>query len=143
MPAILEWTHIVAEADLDGLGHANNISYLKWMQSAALAHSAAQGWPPEAYSALGCGWVVRTHFIEYLSPALLGDTIVVRTWIADMKKVTSLRRFKIITNRGGEETVLANAETNWAFIDYRTSTPKRIPAEVSGAFEIASETSIP
>ncbi len=75
MPAILEWTHTVVEHDLDGLGHANNISYLKWMQSAALAHSAAQGWPAEAYAALGCGWVVRSHFIEYLVPALLGDTI--------------------------------------------------------------------
>ena len=41
IPAILEWTHTVVEGDLDGLGHANNISYLKWMQSAALAHSAA------------------------------------------------------------------------------------------------------
>ena len=41
IPAILEWTHTVVEGDLDGLGHANNISYLKWMQSAALAPSAA------------------------------------------------------------------------------------------------------
>lgn len=137
MPAILEWTHAVVDADLDGLGHANNISYLKWMQSAALAHSAAQGWPVEAYAALGCGWVVRTHFIEYLSPALLGDNIVVRTWVADMKKVTSLRRFLIVANRDANEVVLAKAETNWAFIDYQTGAPKRVPPQVSSAFEIA------
>ena len=102
MPAILEWTHAVVEDDLDGLGHANNISYLKWMQSAALAHSAAQGWPVEAYAALGCGWVVRSHFIEYLAPALLGDTILIRTWVADMGKVTSRRRFLIL--RGGDDS---------------------------------------
>lgn len=137
MPAILEWTHAVGDADLDGLGHANNISYLKWMQSAALAHSAAQGWPVEAYADLGCGWVVRTHYIEYLSPALLGDNIVVRTWVADMKKVTSLRRFLILANRESNEVVLAKAETNWAFIDYKTGAPKRVPPQVSGAFEIA------
>ena len=94
MPAILEWTHTVVEHDLDGLGHANNISYLKWMQSAALAHSAAQGWPVEAYAARG--WVVRSHFIEYLAPAMLGDTILIRTWVADMGKVTSRRRFLIL-----------------------------------------------
>ena len=41
MPAILEWTPIEVEHDLDGQEHANNISYLKWMPSAALAHSAA------------------------------------------------------------------------------------------------------
>ena len=102
MAAILEWTHTVVEGDLDGLGHANNISYLKWMQSAALEHSAVQGWPAERYAELGFGWVVRSHFIEYLSPALLGDTIVVRTWVGDMRKVTSLRRFKILASRAGE-----------------------------------------
>jgi acyl-CoA thioester hydrolase len=138
MSAIFEWTHTVANADLDGLGHANNISYLKWMQSAALAHSAVQGWPVEAYAALGCGWVVRSHFIEYLSPALLGDAIVVRTWVADMKKVTSLRRFRIVTTRSDKELVLAKSETDWAFIDYKTSVPKRIPPQVISAFEIAS-----
>ena len=156
MPAILEWTHTVAEDDLDGLGHANNISYLKWMQSAALAHSAAQGWPVEAYAALGCGWVVRSHFIEYLVPALVGDTILIRTWVADMGKVTSRRRFLILrggdprrgasgrhshAERGNEvddagETILAKAETKWAFVDYRTGSPKRIPPEVSRAFEV-------
>lgn len=137
MPAILEWTHTVVEHDLDGLGHANNISYLKWMQSAALAHSAAQGWPVEAYAALGCGWVVRSHFIEYLAPAQLGDTILIRTWVADMGKVTSRRRFLIL--RGTDETMLAKAETNWAFVDYRTGSPKRIPPEISRAFEVVED----
>jgi acyl-CoA thioester hydrolase len=138
MPAIFEWNHEITAADLDGLGHANNISYLKWMQSAALAHSAVQGWPPEAYSQLGCGWVVRSHFIEYLSPALPGDTVVVRTWVADMKKVTSLRRFRIVTVRSDEERMLAKAETDWAFVDCQTGVPKRIPAQVSSCFEIAA-----
>lgn len=150
MPAILEWTHTVVEHDLDGLGHANNISYLKWMQSAALAHSAAQGWPVEAYAALGCGWVVRSHFIEYLIPALLGDMILIRTWVADMGKVTSRRRFLIVRSSSGEkadgdgsrfndEMILAKAETNWAFVDYRTGSPKRIPPEVSRAFEVVTD----
>ncbi len=143
MPAILEWTHTVVEHDLGGLGHANNISYLKWMQSAALAHSAAQGWPVEAYAALGCGWVVRSHFIEYLAPARLGDTIRIRTWVADMGKVTSRRWFLILREadeqRKTSEAVLAKAETNWAFVDYRTGSPKRIPPEVSRAFEVVAD----
>ena len=139
MPAIFEWNHTVVDADLDGLGHANNISYLKWMQSAALTHSAAQGWPVEAYAALGSGWVVRSHFIEYLSPALRGDTIIVRTWVADMKKVTSLRRYRIVTARKDQEVVLAKAQTNWAFVDYRTSVPKRIPPQILGSFEIPTD----
>jgi acyl-CoA thioester hydrolase len=137
MPAIFDWTHIVNEHDLDDLGHANNISYLKWMQSAALAHSAAQGWPIEAYRSLGLGWVVRSHQIEYLTSALLGDEIVVQTSVANLKKVTSLRRFLIL--RARDQVVLAKAATEWAFVDFSTGAPKRIPADVSEAFVVVPD----
>ena len=139
MPAVLEWKHVVALDDLDDLRHANNISYLKWMQSAALAHSAAQGWPAAAYQTLGSGWVVRTHHIEYYVPAMLDDEILIRTWVANMKKVTSLRRFRIL--RARDEMLLATASTEWAFVDYRSGLPKRVPIEVSSAFEVVPDES--
>jgi len=144
MPAVLEWIHTVSEADLDDLGHANNISYMKWMQSAALAHSAAQGWPADAYASLGCGWVVRSHFIEYLSPARAGDRVLIQTWVAEMKKATSLRRFQILSPRAGEYRLLAQARTDWAFVDYRTGLPRRIPAEILASFEpVPGDVAIP
>src|SRR5690348_855798 len=120
MPAILEYPHRVTAEDLDLLGHANNLSYLKWMQSAALAHSAAQGWPTDSYTRLGAGWVVRSHRIEYLQPAFEGDVVVVRTWVADMKKVTSLRRYEIVRDASDKRVLLAKAETDWAFIHFAT-----------------------
>lgn len=138
MPAIFDWNYVVSREDLDELGHANNISYLKWMQSAALAHSSAQGWPIDAYQKIGLGWVVRSHQIEYLTSAQLGDEIVVRTSVANLKKVTSLRRFLIM--RSSDEVVLAKAATEWAFIDFSTGAPRRIPAEVAQAFEVVPET---
>lgn len=137
MPAMFDWKHTVVERDLDDLKHVNNISYLKWMQSAALAHSAAQGWPIEAYHALGQGWLVRSHQIEYLAQARLGDEVVVRTFVANLKKVTSLRRFYIF--RATDDVVLAKAATDWAFVDFVTGTPKRIPVEVASAFEIVAD----
>jgi acyl-CoA thioester hydrolase len=137
MPAVFDWKHVVTERDLDNLRHANNISYLKWMQSAALAHSAAQGWPVEAYHQLGQGWVVRSHQIEYLAPALQGDEIIVRTFVANLKKVTSLRRFSIF--RPSDNVVLARAATDWAFIDYSTGIPRRIPPAVATAFEVVAD----
>lgn len=143
MPAIYEYEHVVEPADIDELGHANNLSYLRWMQAAAVAHSAAQGWPGDAYRQLRAGWVVRSHQIEYLQPAFERDTIVVRTWVAEMKKATSLRRYKIVRVRGrpsgDKETVLAVAATDWVFVDFATGVPRRIPPEVSQAFEIGGE----
>ncbi len=43
MPARFEHSLTVTEADLDRQGHVNNIVYIRWMQDAAVAHSAAQG----------------------------------------------------------------------------------------------------
>ncbi len=45
MPAIYEHPHTVGSDEIDPQGHANNVAYVQWLQSAAVAHSAAQGWP--------------------------------------------------------------------------------------------------
>ena len=137
MPAIFEYRHQVTADEIDGVGHVNNIEYLRWMQQAAVAHSTAQGWSSKAYHELGQGWVVRSHFIEYLVPAFSGDEIVVRTWVADMKRVTSMRRYELLRMADGKQ--LATASTNWAFVTFATLQPCRVPAEVLQAFELVPD----
>jgi acyl-CoA thioester hydrolase len=139
MPAIFEYHHTVRDDEIDAQGHANNVCYVQWMQDAALAHSAAQGWPAEAYQRLGMGWVVRTHTIEYHQSALAGDDITVQTWVADFNRVTSVRRYRIVRKVDG--ALLATAATKWAFIDYAKGQPHRVPVEIVRAFEVASDPS--
>ena len=134
MSGIYEFLHTVAVEEIDGLGHANNVAYVAWMQSAAVAHSAALGWPGDRYRQLGAGWVVRSHTIQYHLPAVAGDEILVRTWVATMTKVTSVRCFQIF--RKADEKLLATAETKWAFVDYATRQPRRIPPEITEAFPV-------
>lgn len=137
MPAIYEYYHRVVPEEIDRVGHVNNIEYLRWLQDAAIAHSAEQGWPARRYHECGQGWVVRSHFIEYLVPALVHDDVVVRTWIADMKRVTSLRRYELVRPADGKR--LAVASTNWAFIKFSTMQPCRVPAEVISSFELVPD----
>jgi acyl-CoA thioester hydrolase len=134
MPDVFEYHRTVRNDEIDSLGHANNVAYVDWMQAAALAHTAAQGWPAEKYRELGVGWVVRAHKIEYLQPASARDEILVRTWVATMRRATSLRRYEIL--RRSDETLLAVAETLWAFINYATGHPMRIPREVAESFQV-------
>ena len=134
MPAVFEYNHVVAPEEIDVLGHASNVAYFNWMQAAALAHSAAQGWPGEAYQRLGLGWVVRSHQITYQRPAMPGDTLLIRTWVANFHRVTSLRRYDILRQADGKP--LAAAATDWAFINYNTRLPTRVPPEVIAAFEL-------
>lgn len=141
MPAIYEHHHLVRDEEIDEQGHVNNLRHLAWMQSAAIAHSAAQGWPPERYSELGAGWVVRSHFIEYRQPAFRADEVIVRTWVADFQKVTSTRKYHIV--RAGDESLVALAETSWAFVSFQTRLPRRIPPELIASFEIVASDTAP
>lgn len=137
MLPVYEHHHAVAPEEIDSQGHANNVAYVNWMQDAAVAHSRARGWTDARYHAMGQGWVARSHWIEYRQPAMPGDRIIVRTWVATMTKVTSTRRYRIL--REGNGDLLAVAETNWAFIDYTTGRPCRIPAEVVASFQLVTD----
>jgi len=135
MIARFEYPHVVTHEDIDELGHAGNFHYIRWMQHAAVAHSSANGWPPERYNELGAGWVVRSHQITYLKPAYEGDELVITTWVENIRPATSLRRYEI---RRADSVLLARAETDWAFINYATQKPVRIPPVVADCFEIVS-----
>jgi acyl-CoA thioester hydrolase len=134
MPEFFQTTHRVLDGEIDGQGHANNIAYLTWMQSAAVDHSSAQGWTTQAYHERGWAWVVRTHFIEYRRPVFAGEVITIRTWVADMNRFTSLRKYEIFR----EQDLVSRAETNWAFVDTVKARLLPIPQDVAQAFQIPS-----
>ena len=134
MPARYVHTHVVKPEEIDFQGHAGNEVYLHWLNAAAAAHSAAQGWPLAAYRKLGAGFVVRRHEIEYRIPALAGDELRITTWVASLEKVTSFRRYEVLRPSDGAR--IATAGTLWAFISYQTGRLLRIPPEVAGAFEV-------
>ena len=136
MPAIFEYRHVVSDEEIDGQGHVNNLEYLKWMQTAAVSHSDAQGWTAQRYRETGTGWVARKHVIEYLQPAFAGEEIVVRTWVAGFRKVTSVRKYKV--ERIADNAILAVAETNWAFVSLERHSPQRIPPEIRDAFDVVT-----
>lgn len=135
MTAYFDYAHTVTEQDIDELGHAANFHYIEWLQHAAVAHSTANGWPPEKYRELGAGWVARSHNITYLKPAFLHDSLVIKTWVAKMKSAISIRRYEIVNGKG---EMLAKAETAWAFVNYEKQKPTRIPKEVVTSFAIAT-----
>src|ERR1039457_3406081 len=60
----------VAPDDIDELGHVNNVTYLRWVQDAAVAHWTAAA--PAAEQAR-LFWIVLRHEIDYLHPAHFDD----------------------------------------------------------------------
>jgi len=118
----------VAPSDIDMLGHAGNVSWLRWVNEAATAHSVSIGLDLEAYRALGVLWVVRRHEIDYLGQAFEGETLEALTWVETLRGATSLRR--TLFRRAADAASLSRAATTWVLLDIASGRPRRIPREL-------------
>ena len=85
-------TITIPASAIDENGHVNNVVYVQWMQDIAVEHYAFLG----GITAQGpdSTWVVRQHSIEYLLPAFEGEEIEIRTWVENIRKVRSLRKYE-------------------------------------------------
>lgn len=123
---------VVEDGDIDELGHASNIAYVRWIQDVAVEHSRAVGLSHEAYVELGAIFVIRRHEIDYLRPALRGDLLEVRTWLSTTMAAKAMRATEIVRRADG--VVLARGMTTWGFVDTAAGRPTRIPNPVRQAF---------
>ncbi|MEJ2290832.1 MAG: thioesterase family protein [Deinococcales bacterium] len=123
----------VQDTDLDELGHVNNAHYLRYAEQAARAHSAARGFPLEAYIELGALPVVRRHEIRYRRPARPGDRLAVTTELRRLDSRRAVRHTDI--RRADDGALLAEADTEWVWIDAERGRPVRVPQDVLDAFE--------
>jgi acyl-CoA thioester hydrolase len=78
-------------------------------------------------------WVVREHKIEYLWPAFEGDEIEIRTWVENIRRVRSLRKYEFI--RRSDNKILVKGETDWVFLDAKTGSPRAVPEDVIKVFQ--------
>ena len=122
---------------IDQQGHVNNLAYVAWMQDVAIEHSAAAGWPMERYLTLGAGWVVRSHFIEYLRPAFEGERLAVFTWVPEFTQRSTPRRYFFV--RETDRQLLAQAETRWVFVDLTSGRRRPLPDELIAAVEVVPD----
>ena len=119
----------VSTGDIDEQNHVNNTVYLRWVQGVATAHWQAVA-SPEAQETVG--WVVLRHEIDFKTPAVLGDKIILRTWVGKATRLT-FERFTEI-RRNGDGQLLSKARTLWCPINAQTGRPMRVPAEVRVQF---------
>jgi acyl-CoA thioester hydrolase len=133
-PQLFQLVVRVGEADIDALGHVNNVVYLRWVQDVAAAHWRALA--PEDEQA-GLVWVVTRHEIDYRSAAVLGDEVAVRTWVGEAEGLRFDRHTEMLRKADGK--LLARARTVWCPIDAATGRPRRVSATVRRLFSSAGD----
>ena len=121
----------VEAADIDVLGHVNNVVYLRWVQDAAVAHWSSIA-PAQALEKLV--WVVLRHEIDYKHPAREGERIIARTWVGNATRVRFERHTELL--RAADRALLAKALTVWCPMDRATRKPASVSAEVRALFSV-------
>jgi len=125
----------IPKSAIDENGHVNNVTYVQWMQDIAVEHYASIG----GVTAQGpdATWVVREFMREYFMPAFENEEIEIKTWVEDIRRVRSLRKYEFTRKNDGK--VLVKGETDWVFVDAKTGRPLAIPESVSSVFAVSGK----
>lgn len=119
----------VTDADIDFMGHVNNLVYLDWAARMASHHWEAVASDDMRASGL---WIVLRHEIDYHRELKLGDDVELRTWVAPVKGLRCPRHVDI--RKAGADKPSASVVTTWTYIDTATRRPRRLPADVRELF---------
>lgn len=132
-PHVLELT--VQDRHIDLMRHTNNVNYLQWVEDVAWHHSENLGLAPAQYAACGHGLVVRQHELAYLAPTVLGDALLLGTWITSVDKLSLYRAFQFI--RASDGKTVFRARTHYVCVDIAEGRVRRMPAEFSSVYGAA------
>jgi acyl-CoA thioester hydrolase len=129
-PHILELT--VEDRHIDLMRHTNNVNYLQGVEDVAWDHSEKLGLAPAQYAACGHGLVVRQHELTYLAPTVLGDELLLGTWITLVDKLSLYRAFQFV--RAGDGKTVFRARTHYVCVDIAEGRVRRMPPEFSRVY---------
>lgn len=130
-PQAFEMAIAVEPADIDELGHVNNVVYLRWVQDIAVAHWRAVASHDNQEK---LRWIVVRHEIDYKQAARLGDGILARTWVGAATRIKFERHTELL--RASDGCLLAKARTVWCPIDAATGKLASVSADVRAAFSV-------
>ena len=121
--SVFKTTYTVIASDIDELNHVNNVVYLSWIQNIANLHwtQLKQDQDTSAYV-----WVVIRHEIDYIGQALLGDSIVAKTWVGETGGIRSIRHVEFYKNN----KLIVKAQTTFCLVNSKTFKPTRITDQI-------------
>ena len=95
---------IIPSSVIDENGHVNNVAYVQWMQDIVIEHYESIG-GVNSMQLIGATWVVREHKIKYFLPAFENEEIEIRTWVENVRRVRSLRKYEFVRKSDGRTLV--------------------------------------
>lgn len=88
----------------------------------------------EEFIKLGLGWYVRVSHIEYKRPLVMGDSLVVRTWVDDLNKDSVRVQFQIV--KAANKKLSAEGYCVYTMVKLATGRAEAIPPWIAERYVI-------
>ncbi len=122
--------------ELDSFGHVNHAVYLNWFEQARFDALEAGGFTLETLARRGWGVHVVRVEVDFRRETLLGQELVVRTWVEEARKSSmTLRQSAAPPGESDHPSAEARVVAVWVDSGRR---PMRIPDEVRRALGIST-----
>ncbi len=123
-------------ADMDALGHVNNVVYVDYLQEARVDMLRVHA-PQSGGEELADGVVVVRHEVEFLHPLVFRpDPVRIETWVSRIRAATFTLRYEILDEHpdGGRFTYTRAATVLTPFM-FAAERPRRLRPEERGVLE--------
>ncbi len=126
---------IVRPSDIDINRHVHQSVYLDYILFARYDQMRrCYKMPMEEFFKLGYSWATKSTYIEFHKPVILGETVIVRTWVEEIKKKSVKVRFQILKKK--TEEISAEGYAAYVLIDAISGKPEVIPKEIIKKYSI-------
>ena len=113
-------------ADLDLLGHVNNVVYVDYLQEARVDMLRTHG-PAASTGDLAEGVVVVRHEVSYLSPLAFGfEPVTIESWVTEIRAGTFTLAYEIFHEHDGERRAYLRAKTVLTPYVFAQERPRRL-----------------
>ncbi len=90
--------------------------------------------PMEEFFRRGYTWATKSTFIEFRSPVFLGEKVIVRTWVEEIRKSSVRVRFQILKTE--TEDLAAEGYAVFVMINASTGKPEPIPDDIKEKYSV-------
>ncbi|MEO8069248.1 MAG: thioesterase family protein [Flavobacteriales bacterium] len=119
----------LAWGEMDAFGHANNVAYFRWLETARMHYLRRIGIThPDEQN--GIGLLLAETRCTFLKPLHFPDTITVRTGVVKVGNTSFTMHYEIHSEAQG---LAATAESVQVMFDYTSNTKTPVPEAMRNA----------
>ncbi len=123
-------------ADLDLLGHVNNVTYVDYLQEARVDLLRHHGPSPTSEGGLVEGVVVVRHEVQYVAPLRLEqETVSIEVWVTEVRAASFTMAYEIFHEAPEGRRVYARAWTLLTPYVFATERPRRLTPQEREALQ--------